>query len=294
MRALNSMKEIEIKSPAKINLGLRVLRKRKDGYHEIETILQMISLYDDILIRESDKEIKVFCDDETLKGRRNLAYTAAKVIKEKSKRKSGVDIFIKKNIPVGSGLGGGSSNAASVILGLNRLWELDYSKERLMEIAKFLGSDVPFFINGPVAIARGRGEIINPIKKVEKMHLILVIPPQPISTEWAYKNLNLKLTSIPSGSTLYRLNLSKINNIQDYLHNDLEEVVKERLPDISEIKKKLISLGSKGVAMSGSGSSVYGIFEEYDMCLKAYEIMKKERWRIIFTETLTDAREFYH
>jgi len=114
------MKEIEIKSPAKINLGLRVLRKRKDGYHEIETILQMISLYDDILIRESDKEIKVFCDDETLKGRRNLAYTAAKVIKEKSKRKSGVDIFIKKNIPVGSGLGGGSSNAASVILGLKK------------------------------------------------------------------------------------------------------------------------------------------------------------------------------
>jgi len=171
---------------------------------------------------------------------------------------------------------------------------LDYSKERLMEIAKFLGSDVPFFINGPVAIARGRGEILSPIKKVEKMHLILVIPPKPISTEWAYKNLNLKLTNIPSGSNLYRLNLSKINNIQDYLHNDLEEVVKERLPDISEIKKKLISLGSKGVAMSGSGSSVYGIFEEYDRCLKAYEIMKKERWRIIFTETLTDVREFYH
>lgn len=120
------------------------------------------------------------------------------------------------------------------------------------------------------------------------------VPSLPISTEWAYKNLNLKLTNIYPGSTFNKLNLSKINNIQDYLHNDLEEVVKERLPDILEIKKKLISLGSKGVAMSGSGSSVYGIFEEYDLCLKAYEIIKKERWKIILTETITDLRELYH
>lgn len=173
------MKEIEIKSPAKINLGLRILRKRKDGYHEIETILQMIRLYDDILIKESEKKINVFCDDEDLKGKMNLAYTAAEIMKEKSGRKSGVDIFIKKNIPVGSGLGGGSSNAASVILGINRLWKLDYNKDKLMEVAKLLGSDVPFFINGPVAIARGRGEILDSLKKVEKMYLVLVCSLSP-------------------------------------------------------------------------------------------------------------------
>jgi 4-diphosphocytidyl-2-C-methyl-D-erythritol kinase len=286
------MEEMKIKSPAKINLGLRILGKRKDGFHEIETVMQMIDLCDDIVISKKDKGITVFCNDSSLCGEKNLAYRAAEMIKEKSRRIDGVDITIKKNIPVGAGLGGGSSNAASVLLGLNKIWELGYSQEELMEMAGVLGSDVPFFIDGPAAIAKGRGEILHSLEKPEKMYLLLVIPPVAISTKWAYKNINLKLTNRGNEGNLNQFNLSKIKtDIQRFLLNDLEEVVTKRLPEISEIKEKLISLGSTGASMSGSGSSVYGIFLKRDCCLKAYETMKKERWKVTVTETITDLGE---
>lgn len=288
------MKEIRLKSPAKINLGLRVLRKRKDGYHEIETVLQMIKLFDEISIREKGGDIKVFCDDKTLNGRANLAYKAAELIKKKSRENREVEIFIRKNIPVGAGLGGGSSNAASVLLGLNRLWRLGYGKDQLMEMAGLLGSDVPFFINGPTAFARGRGEILTPLKKTEKMFLVLIVPSLPISTEWAYKNLNLKLTKNHRDSNLNNLGLSRItaDTIKDCLINDFEEVVKKRLPEIGEIKERLLALGSKGCSMSGSGSSVYGIFKEKEKALFASKKLRAEGdWKIILTETITDKKE---
>ena len=202
------MEEIILKSPAKINLGLRVLGKRDDGYHEIETIMQMIELSDTIVIKKRDRGIRVSCSDRKLCGKSNLAYAAALMIKKEGGVRAGADIRVEKKIPVGSGLGGGSSNAAFVLSALNKLWELGYQRERLMEMAGCLGSDVPFFLDGPLALAKGRGEILIPLGNPGKFYIVLVIPSLSISTEWAYKNLNLKLTNCSKESNKRHTTLS--------------------------------------------------------------------------------------
>ena len=290
------MKSIKIKSPAKINLGLKVIGKRSDGYHNIETIFQMVSLYDDITLTESDTGITLHSNnrDIPLNGK-NLTYKAAYLLRERTGVKKGVKIEIDKNIPISAGLGGGSSNAAATLLGLNYIWELRLSKEDLLSIARLLGADVPFFLSGVRALGTGRGDELQILPVTHKFYVILINPRLSISTEWVYKNLKLELTKDIKNINIKKFISGKgeIGNIRDILSNDLESVVIEKYDVIGRMKELLLSAGASGSLMSGSGSTVFGIFKDYSSAKQAGEILKREEWSLFLAESLTGLDNVY-
>jgi len=197
------MSELELKSSAKVNLFFELLNKRKDGYFQVETILQEIDLQDDVLIKyKQGREINIEVSPSlNIPKEENIAYKAAKLIRQKAKKNnSGVEIFIEKRIPVGRGLGGGSSNAAAVLKGLNKLWELGFSLEELADLGKELGMDVPFFIYGGTCLGTGRGEIITPLPNFANFKILVFWPNFSISTVDIYKNASCCLPAcLPIG-----------------------------------------------------------------------------------------------
>ncbi len=257
------MKEVKIFSPAKINLFLNVLHKREDAYHEIETVLQVIDIYDEVTLRDREKGIKIICPEEGVpRGKGNLAYRAAEIILRETELDRGVEIEIKKEIPIAAGLGGGSSNAAAVLVGLKELWNLrSLTKERLQGLAKGLGMDVPFFIKGGRALGKGRGEELTPLRAGKSFWLTLIVPGFKVSTAWVYQSLNLDLTRKRKSLKII-INDLKTRSGTDWssiLYNRLEEVTERKYPCVGRIKESLRALG--GVAlMSGSGPAVFGIF----------------------------------
>ncbi len=291
------MREIKIKSPAKINLGLKVYRKREDGFHEVETILQMVDLYDTITLRRIEGDIIVVsCNNNSVpEDENNLVYRAAELIQRHIKVDKGLLIKIDKHIPVSAGLGGGSSNAAVTLLGLNRLWDLGLKKDKLIDLAKLLGSDVPFFIFGTRAIGRGRGEELQPLSSGERIPIVLVNPNLSLSTSWVYKNLNLRLTNKENSINLLTplLERGEIKKIGRYIFNDLESSAIKRFPVIKDIKDKLWSLGAVCSMMSGSGSTVFGIFTDYNIAKEACHKLRIEEWSVFLTETIVDLQEIY-
>ncbi|MBI5183426.1 MAG: 4-(cytidine 5'-diphospho)-2-C-methyl-D-erythritol kinase [Nitrospinae bacterium] len=292
------MREIRIKSPAKINLGLKVYRKREDGFHEVETILQMVNLYDIVTLQRIKGGIVVLCNNSSVpEDENNLAYRAAELIKGDIKIDRGVLIKIDKYIPVSAGLGGGSSNAAVTLIGLNRLWDLGLKRDKLIDLAKLLGSDVPFFIFGTRAIARGRGEELEYLSPGKKIPVVLVNPNLPLSTSWVYHNLDLKLTnkenSINLSMLIPLLDMGEIKGIGRYILNDLESPALKRLPVIKDIKDKLQLVGAACSIMSGSGPTVFGLFSDYNIAKEACPLMKKEGWSVFLTETIVDLQEIY-
>lgn len=290
------MKIIKIKSPAKINLGLKVVGKRSDGYHNIETIFQMVSLYDYIKLSESDTGITLYSNNKDIPlNEKNLAYKAAHLLRERSGIKKGVKIEINKNIPISAGLGGGSSNAAAALLGLNYIWELKLPREELLPIAKQIGADVPFFLSGVRAFGTGRGDELQILPVASKFYVILLNPGLSISTEWVYKNLKLELTKDGKNINIKKF-ISKrgeIEDIRDILSNDLEPVVMEKYDVIGRLKELLLSAGAVGSLMSGSGSTVFGIFKDYSSAKRAGEILKREEWSLFLTETLNSLDDVY-
>ncbi len=255
-----SRQEIKVISPAKVNLFLNILKKRSDGYHEVETILQAIELYDELSLIERDQRVEVVC----LKnmgpcGKANLAYHAANAILESCKIKRGVRIEIRKRIPVAGGLGGGSSNAAATLVGLNKLWGLNLSREELMKLAASVGVDVPFFISGGRAVGKGRGDRITSLTSWQHFWLILLLPKFSVLTQYAYQNLDLT-----NGKSQLRTALShlKKSNFRKALYNRFEEVITREYPAIGTMKDKLKSFGAEGVLMSGSGPAVFGIVRD--------------------------------
>ena len=281
------MKTIELFSHAKINLRLDVLRKRADGYHDIPTIFQKVSLRDELQIAISKRGIDVTCDHpQVLANENNLAYKAAESILNRYNVKDGVRIEIKKNIPVAAGLGGGSSNAAYTLMGINQLFELGATKQELMKIGSILGADVPFFIFDNAALATGIGDRLETIEVNPKLWLLLVTPDIPISTSWAYRNFRMGLTNKPINIII----LSCINHLSEIisiLSNDLEKVVIPRYPVIQTIKDELINKGAKGSLMSGSGSTVSGIFPSEDEAKEAYTQLKtNSNWKVNICHTM--------
>jgi len=257
----NSMKEIKVISPAKINLFLNVLKKRDNGYHEIETVLQAIDLCDELsLIETTNQGVEVVSlEGKAPSGKANLAYQAANVILESCKVKKGVRIEIRKRIPVAAGLGGGSSNAAATLMGLNELWKLNLSRAHLMKLAASLGADVPFFISGGRAVGTGRGDKITSLADWQHFWLILLVPKFSILTRNAYQSLNL----INERSRLRTvLSCLEEGNLEKALYNRFEEVTTKEYPVIGIMKDKLRSLGAEGVLMSGSGPVVFGIVRQ--------------------------------
>lgn len=268
---------LKLKSFAKINIGLEVLYKRKDGYHEINTIFSKICLADDIII-EPNKELVVECIPSIgIHQTQNLAYKSSKLIQKYFDCKSkAAKITIFKNIPLGGGLGGGSSNAATVLTGLNEFWRLNATKEELINIAKELGADVPFFLSGNFAVGHGIGDKLEYFDFDLPYHLLLVISGFKIDTPWAYSQLKRTKDQIPV-SNLKEILLTNIKNqkkLQDLIRNDFEEIAFSKFPELFEIKKHLYKRGAVLALMSGSGSTMYGFFDDYNMLKKAKEFFK--------------------
>ncbi len=269
------MKQIHLKSRAKINLSLDVLGKRDDGYYEIETVMQQINLYDNICVsRREDSQIKISTNCEYIPvNASNTAYMAADRLREVAGISEGVDIHIDKKIPVSAGLAGGSTNAAAVLEGLNKLWDLNLSKNELMDIGEDVGSDVPFCILGGTALAKGKGEKLTVIKPViRNIWIILVKPPISVSTGDVYRQLDLsKITIRPNTLGLIdAIEKGNIYGMLDNMGNVLESVTEMKHPIITEIKRKMIEYNCLGSKMSGSGPTVFGICKNYKRAKATY------------------------
>lgn len=264
------------KAPAKINLSLDVLKKRSDGYHELKMIMQTISLYDEIDIEKAD-EISIDSNKKDIPlNNKNLAWKAAELFFKYTGIDGGCKIYITKNIPDGAGLGGGSSDAATVLIALNEIYSTNLSKTELINIAVKIGADVPFFILKGTCLAEGIGEILTKIENKTNPYVLIYKPEFSISTKWAYENL--KLESKP----YYDVNKIAENlKNKDYKFNDifnyLEDVSISKFTEISIIKNKMKTLGATGSLMSGSGSSVFGIFDDEIKAKEAFKHFNKNR-----------------
>jgi len=282
------MNAIQLKAPAKVNFRLDVLRRRPDGYHDLRMIMQRIDLCDEVTIALRDTPgIRVTCGRAGVPdGPGNIAWRAAEALLALSAKQSGIDIDIKKKIPVAAGLGGGSSDCASVLLGLNDLLGLKLAPVRLMEIGVKLGADVPFFIYQQNAIAEGVGEKLSPVTLPRDIWLVLVNPNIHVSTAWVYQNL--QLTSSREENTIPCF-YGSIAEVCAVLANDLETVTMGRFPVIGSIKASLSKAGACGALMSGSGPTVFGIFADENAARRACSILtKNDRWFVTVAKTLSD------
>jgi 4-diphosphocytidyl-2-C-methyl-D-erythritol kinase len=270
------MDSIEVTANAKINLALAVKHKRDDGYHEIELIYQEVDFHDTLVVKKSISN-KFSTDSQVLQTESsNLCLTAAEFLQKKFNI-PGLDIYLEKRIPIGAGLGGGSSNAAAVLKGAMQLYDIEYSLKDLETVASKIGSDVPFFLYGGTAYGKGRGEILDQIQMFTDYQVLLVVPDIHISTHWAYKNLNLTLTRKNhdykfKGFTFQNLDLS---NFRSEFYNDFEKLVLKHHPQLASVKSELYDLGAEYVSLSGSGSALYGLYVSPSTAMKAGEIIGK-------------------
>jgi 4-diphosphocytidyl-2-C-methyl-D-erythritol kinase len=272
-----------------------VLRKREDGYHDVQMIMQSISLHDKVFISQTEKsDIKISCDKKWVPSNSdNIAYKAAKLMMDKFDLQKGIDIKIAKNIPVAAGLAGGSADAAAVLKGMNELFSLNLRQEELMQLGKTIGADIPFCIKGGTMLAEGIGELLTDIKPLSNVDIVLVKPKISVSTAWVYKNLNIeKITSRPhTDYIISMIEKRDLQNLCNKMVNVLESVTIKKYEIICEIKEKLVKLGALGSMMSGSGPTVFGIFENRLTAQKAYEnINRDDRWNCILTETYYEER----
>lgn len=290
--------KLSFKTPAKINLGLHISHKREDGYHELETLLQMVSLYDSIELETLASGVELICDQPGIPNdHTNLVVQAAQLLLDTCsfENKPGVRIRLDKKIPSGAGLGGGSGNAAGVLMGLNVLWDLKLSREKLALLAARLGTDVPFFLTAPRALGVGRGDQVTPVEAVGKFDILLFYPGFPIATPWVYQNLNLKLTNPQNNISILKkfLSESNVGKLGEYLSNDLEPVVIQRYPRIQAIKEDLLNLGARGSLLSGSGSTVFALFDTLDGAKSAYTGLNIGNGEAFLTETVACFSEFW-
>jgi len=267
---------ITVFAPAKINLVLRILDHRPDGYHNLWSLMQTVQLEDALELSLSDNHstITLRCDEPSLKtDASNLVYRAAAAVLEGAGRTVGLDIVLAKRIPMGAGLGGGSSDAAATIIGLNRLLNLGWSTERMAYLGQTLGSDVPFFFSAPSAIVEGRGEKVLPVQIKGSRWGILVNPGFPIETKWAYQQLSVSRTGVPPLSDVHA-GLGKAGELSweevfQAAENDFEATVFKAHPVLYKIKRKLLAEGAETALLSGSGATVFGMFRNETIARQA-------------------------
>ena len=259
------MNQIELKALAKINLGLDVLGKRANGYHDVRMIMQSIYLYDEVKIEKKDTpEIEVVSNLNFLPtGEDNIAYKAARLLQEEFKISDGVKITLKKHIPVAAGLAGGSSNAAAVLFGMNRMFRLGLSQKSLMERGVKLGADVPYCIMRGTVLAEGIGEELHKLPAMPKCTVLIAKPPVSVSTKTVYEALDSKeITEHPDiDGIIEGLERQDLKKIAGCMGNVLEDVTIPMHPVIDEIKQVMKDCGALGAMMSGSGPTVFGLFE---------------------------------
>lgn len=251
------------KAPAKINLSLDVLYKREDGYHEVEMVMTMVDLADRIEMQELPRDTIIISSQAGYipLDEKNLAFQAARLIKERYGVRQGVYIHLDKKIPVAAGLAGGSSDAAATLRGLNRLWRLGIGMKELQKLGEELGSDVPFCVTGGTAVARGRGEKLEPIESPPQCWVILAKPPINVSTSEIYGKLQAgAIRKHPStAGVLEAIREKRFEQLCGELGNVLEEVTLELYPEVRQLKEVMVKLGAEGVLMSGSGPTVFGL-----------------------------------
>lgn len=255
---------MKVRAYAKINLGLHVLGKRPDGYHTIETVFRLIDLYDEIEILQNDQGIHFSTDSPDLSNdSSNLCVRAAHLLRDLTGAHMGVEMTLTKRIPIGAGLGGGSSDAAAVLKGLARLWSLDISRDELQTVSATLGSDVPFFFTGMTASATGRGELLESFDLSIPYTIVLVTPNIHVSTAWAYSHIRpVQGITRPNLRTVLEEGMGNAHRLQKDLSNEFEEPVFKHYTEIATIKERLLAEGAVCALMSGSGSSVFGLFAD--------------------------------
>ena len=293
------MRSILLQSPAKLNLFLKVINKRKDGYHRLVTLFERIDLHDDIRLTTNDSgRIRIFCDNPQVpKGPKNLVYKAAAMLKNEFGLNKGVDIKITKRIPVAAGLAGGSSNAATVLLGLNKLWRLSLASKDLVAYARRIGSDVPFFIyNASWAVGTGRGDCIRVVQIPAQLWHVLAVPRVAVHTPKVFGALsfkareggNLKLTKAGYDVNILIRALRKndLFKVGQLLTNDLERAILDVCPELSQLRDKMKCLNTLGFSFSGSGPSLYGLVSSRQEAKTVGSILKRHYSQVFIVRTL--------
>ena len=275
---MGSNNDISLKALAKINLGLDVVRHREDGYHEVRMIMQTIQLYDRLDIKRTQEPgIQIQTNLSFLPvNENNLIYKAAKLLMDEFSITDGVSVKLDKRIPVAAGMAGGSTDAAAMLIGVNRLFSLGLTKRELMERGVQIGADVPYCIMRGTALAEGIGEALSPLPPMVKCPVLIAKPSISVSTKFVYQNLKLDDTTIhPDIDRLIDdIKAKNLHDIAAHMGNVLETVTIPNYPVIDEIKKHMLSNGAVGAMMSGSGPTVFGLFDDEDTAKKAYKAMR--------------------
>lgn len=279
---------MKLKAYAKINLFLDVIGKRADGYHDLEMIMQTVDLWDEVDVEKSDEGIELICDNANLpKDKGNIAYRAAELFIRTYNINRGVKIKIKKNIPVEAGLAGGSTDGAAVIKMLNIIFDKNLSQEEMISLGREIGADVPFCIVGGTAKCEGVGEIIKPLKPLRDCILVLVKPNFGVSTKEVFNKIDSKSYVHPSIDKILKgISEGNLSKIGSSLNNVLEQVTIEQNPIIGDIKEMIKSNGSLGTLMSGSGPTVYGIFDDLHKAENCYKEAIKSYNQVFLTKTI--------
>ena len=264
-----------LNSYAKINLYLKIGKKLKNNYHEIQSVMQMIQLHDQISFENLDENsIIVESNNKDLENKNNLAYKAALLLKNRFNIRKGVKISIEKQIPLASGLGGGSSNAANTLIALNKLWDIGLTQKRLMNLASEIGSDVPFFVIGKTALVEGFGDSVKPLRKSVSINIVLINPGINISTAWAYKEFDKHKGKLKAKAGIKELvnavNKKDIEKISENLYNDFNPIIEKKLKAVKEIKINLKKFNALNSLISGSGPTVFGLFDSIYTAREAY------------------------
>ena len=275
---MGSNNDISLKALAKINLGLDVVRRREDGYHEVRMIMQTIQLYDRLDIKRTQEPgIQIQTNLSFLPvNENNLIYKAAKLLMDEFSITDGVSVKLDKRIPVAAGMAGGSTDAAAMLIGVNRLFSLGLTKRQLMERGVQIGADVPYCIMRGTALAEGIGEALSHLPPMVKCPVLIAKPSISVSTKFVYQNLKLDDTTIhPDIDRLIDdIKAKNLHDIAAHMGNVLETVTIPNYPVIDEIKKHMLSNGAVGAMMSGSGPTVFGLFDDEDTAKKAYKAMR--------------------
>ena len=269
------MDKFIVESPAKINLGLNVVRKREDGYHDLETIFIPLLLLDKITLIKSNKS-SFRTDSELLnKLKDNLILKAIRLLQDFTDRKFVLDIFVEKVIPIGGGLGGGSSNAATTLKTVNKMFDLGLSYQELSKLALELGSDVPYFLNPVPSYAESRGELLYPLNIEIPYPILIVNPGIKIDTAWAFKKIR-PVSPVKNLRQILQENLDDFDKLKSCVKNDFEEVVFNEFTLLKQIKEELYKQGAEFALMSGTGSTIYGIFSNLQKANWAEDYFKQK------------------
>ncbi|MDP3765744.1 MAG: 4-(cytidine 5'-diphospho)-2-C-methyl-D-erythritol kinase [Nanoarchaeota archaeon] len=282
---------MSINSYAKINLFLKIGRKLGSGYHSIQSVMQKIELSDSITVEPlNEDKIIVESTNKELENENNLAYKVALLLKKKFRVRHGVRIFIEKNIPLEAGLGGGSSDAATTLMNLNKLWGLKLKERQLIELAAQIGSDIPFFIGENAALVEGIGDRIKRIKKSFSINIVLINPGFRVSTKWAYSAFDKQKPKIKTkaniGNLVKAIEKKDIKEIANNLHNDFEPIITKKYKITSEIKNNLLRNDALNACVSGSGPTVFGIFNSIYEAREAFFKIQYDYPFVFLTKTI--------